>query len=57
MNRKFTHKVIKIAIKIAMYGMTALVGYGILGGIYFASTRGITDFGVYLWQLLMDKCG
>ena len=52
MNRKFTHRVIKIAFKIAMYGMTALVGYGILGGIYFASTRGITDFGVYLWKMI-----
>ena len=50
MNRKFTHRVIKIAFKIAMYGMTALVGYGILGGMYFALTRGINDFGVYLWK-------
>ena len=48
MNRKFTHKVINLAFKVAMYGMTTLVGYGIIGGIYFALTRGINDFGVYL---------
>ena len=48
MNRKFTHKVIAITIKLAMYGLSGIAAYGILGGIYFALTRGINDFGVYL---------
>ena len=39
MNRKFTHKVINIAFKVAIYGMTTLVGYGIIGGIYFAFNK------------------
>jgi len=48
MNRKFTHKVINIAIKIAVYGLTAVVGYGIIGGVYFALTQGVKDFGIYM---------
>ena len=45
MERKFHHKVIDIAIKVGLLGTKV---YGILGGIYFAVTRGITDFGVYV---------
>ena len=48
MDRKFTHQVVNIAFKIAMYAMTALVAYGILGGIYFAATLGIKETGIYL---------
>ena len=48
MNRKFTHKVIAITIKLVTYGLSAVAAYGILGGLYFAVTRGINDFGVYL---------
>jgi hypothetical protein len=44
-NRKFHHKVIDITIKATLIG-TAL--YGIIGGIYFAITRGINDFGFYM---------
>ena len=45
MNRKFHHTVIDIAIKISLVGVVA---YGIFGGLYFAITRGITDFGFYM---------
>ena len=45
MNRKFTHTVIDITIKIILGG-TAM--YGVIGGLYFALTKGLTDFGVYL---------
>ena len=45
MNRKFTHTVIDITVKIIL-GCTAM--YGVIGGLYFTLTRGITDFGVYL---------
>ncbi len=47
MNRKFTHTVIDITVKIILGG-TAM--YGVIGGLYFALTRGLTDFGVYLWK-------
>ena len=45
MNRKFTHTVIDITIKIILGG-TAM--YGVIGGLYLALTRGLTDFVVYL---------
>ena len=45
MNRKFHHKAIELAIKISLVG---IVAYGIFGGMYFAITRGITDFGFYM---------
>tara|TARA_B100001250_G_C19814586_1_gene797625 strand:- start:3479 stop:3625 length:147 start_codon:yes stop_codon:yes gene_type:complete len=48
MDRKFTHKVIEITMKLAMYGLSGIAAYGILGGLYFAITRGINDFGVYM---------
>ena len=43
--RKFTHTTIDVVVR---YGLGGLVLYGLLGGIYFAITKGITDFGVYL---------
>jgi hypothetical protein len=45
MNRKFHHKVIDIAIKAILVG---IVAYGVFGGIYFAATKGIVDFGFYI---------
>jgi len=45
MNRKFQHKVIDITIKATLIGFTL---YGIFGGMYFAMTRGIVDFGFYM---------
>ncbi len=36
--RKFTHTTIEVVIK---YGLSGIVLYGILGGIYFAMTQGI----------------
>jgi len=44
-NRKFHHKVIIIGVKATLIGT---VLYGIIGGMYFAITRGITDFGFYM---------
>ena len=43
--RKFTHITIDIVVR---YGLGGLVLYGLLGGVYFSLTQGITDFGVYL---------
>jgi uncharacterized protein YneF (UPF0154 family) len=45
MNRKFQHKVIDITIKITLI---SCVLYGVIGGIYFAATKGIVDFGFYM---------
>ena len=36
--RKFTHTTIEVVIK---YGLSGIVLYGVLGGIYFAITKGI----------------
>ena len=44
-DRKFQHKIIDITIKVSLIGITL---YGIFGGIYFAITRGINDFGFYM---------
>jgi len=45
MNRKFHHKAITFAIKATMI---SAVLYGIIGGVYFALTQGIRDFGIYM---------
>ena len=45
MNRKFHHTVIEVAIKAILI---STVLYGVFGGIYFAITKGINDFGFYM---------
>ena len=38
--RKFTHTTIEVVIK---YGLTGIVLYGFIGGLYFAMTQGIKN--------------
>ena len=40
--------VLSLSVVGALTGLLGTIVYGILGGIYFAVTRGITDFGVYV---------